>query len=98
MPKEKRIEARNEITKAHFNLGTGECMVLFAYSAIEFPAKSFSHDHYANLEVGVNQYDENLKIAAHVKQSHFKIGQGNEFFKDTMHKSAFSQNSYGNIQ
>lgn len=25
MPKEKRIEARNEIAKAHFKIGTGEC-------------------------------------------------------------------------
>jgi hypothetical protein len=32
--------------------------------ALEFPAKSFSHDHFASVEVQTNQSEENKKIAS----------------------------------
>ncbi|CDW73887.1 UNKNOWN [Stylonychia lemnae] len=89
VPKEKRIEARNEIARAHFQIGQAD---------EKFPAKSFSHDHFADLEVKNNQYEENQKIAQQIKQTHFNIGQGKQFFRETISSSSYNQIPTKNLQ
>ena len=61
MPKEKREEVRNEISRAHFQIGTGECIQSHSTLTliIEFPSKSWSHDHYGNLDVANKLVEEN---------------------------------------
>ena len=59
MPKEARIETRNEICRAHFNLGSNEVSkfhIAFINPLLEFPEKSFSHSHFSNSEVLPNKF------------------------------------------
>jgi hypothetical protein len=64
MPKEQRIETRNEICRAHFNLGSEEVSKYHSLvNCVEFPEKSFSHYHYSNGEVQQNKSEQNKKIA-----------------------------------
>lgn len=43
-------------------------------SKIEFPEKSFSHQHFSNGEVTANKSELNKKIAQSIKMQHFHIG------------------------
>ena len=59
MTREKRLEAKNEISRAHFHFGSNEVsksiLNFYITSKIEFPQKSFSHSHYSNVEVKPNK-------------------------------------------
>jgi len=52
MTKESRMETRNEICRAHFNLGSEEVSKCSSFKKhLEFPVKSFSQHHFSNGEV-----------------------------------------------
>lgn len=77
MTKESRMETRNEICRAHFNLGSPEVSKCTSFNKhLEFPAQSFSQAQFSisNGEVKV----DNKKIAAEIKklakEQHFTVG------------------------
>jgi len=85
--KEKRMEQRNEIARAHFNFGQEGESNLVGLLDLEMPAKSFSQDHFQELQADSAGFGS--KLAEKIRQSNFYIGQNNQFFPQTTAADSF---------